>query len=49
MQKGPVWLFSGFEIHPGRKAMLQKVLQVFQTRGSRLILVCVIMKTHYIE
>ena len=44
MQKEPLYYrertcvgFSGFEICPGRKAMLHKVLQVFQTRGSRLI------------
>ena len=27
-------VFPGFEIHPGRKVMTCKVLQVFQTRGT---------------
>ena len=31
-------VFSSFEIHPGRKVMSCKVLQVFQTRGSRTFL-----------
>ena len=41
MQKVPLYyteracvVFSGFDIHPGRKVMSHKVLQVFQTRVS---------------
>ena len=35
IQKGPMWFFPGFGIHPGREAMWSKVLQVLRTRGSR--------------
>ena len=36
VQKGPVWFFSGFEIHSRTKMTWSEVLQVLQTSGSTI-------------